>query len=355
MQTVLLPIDLLSVNSGQVAGLPKNPRFIKDERFRQLIQSIRDDPEMLSLRECLVFPHHDRYVVIAGNMRLRALMELGYAEVPCKVLSPETPPEKLRAITIKDNLSFGGDDLEALAAEWDKGLLTEWGMESHEWTPEVGKLIDLEKVAVAELKPHPQNYKVHPDDQLQHIARSIRDHGLFRNVVISADGFIIAGHALVLAVEQMGMRFLPVVRLDVTHDSPMALKLLVADNEISHLAEINDRKLSEVLRDVNMADSLQGTGYDEMMLANLLIVTRSRDEIKDFNAAAEWVGMPEYEPATKPEFKLIVHFATEQDRFAFEQQYKVPIMTKGTKTWTTQHPFPGRHDLSSLKIESGGN
>lgn len=126
-------VELLELNKGQVEGLPKNPRFIKDNRFKALIKSIEDAPEMLCLRELLVYPHDGKYVVIGGNMRLRACIEMGYKEIPCKVLDADTPVEKLREYVIKDNNGFGQDDWDILANEWDESELTDWGMELPLW------------------------------------------------------------------------------------------------------------------------------------------------------------------------------------------------------------------------------
>ena len=116
-------------NKGQIEGLPQNPRFIKDNRFKQLVKSIEDAPEMLDYRTLLVFPHEKKYVVIAGNMRFRACKELRYKELPCYVLPEETPAEKLREYAIKDNIGFGADDWDILMNEWDTQELKEWGME----------------------------------------------------------------------------------------------------------------------------------------------------------------------------------------------------------------------------------
>ena len=133
MITKLLPLNRLDANTGQIEGLPQNPRFIRDEKFKRLVKSIEDDPDMMSLRECIVVPFKNRYVVIAGNMRLRACKELGYTDIPCKILDADTPAEKLRAITIKDNVGFGQDDYDMLANEWDADELTEWGMDVPKW------------------------------------------------------------------------------------------------------------------------------------------------------------------------------------------------------------------------------
>lgn len=128
-ETMTIPIKQLEVNKGQIEGLPQNPRFIRDQRYEALKKSIQDAPEMLSLRELLVMPHGRKYVIVGGNMRLRACKDLGYEEVPCKVLDKDTPVEKLREYAIKDNNGFGEDDWDILANEWDEVELQEWGME----------------------------------------------------------------------------------------------------------------------------------------------------------------------------------------------------------------------------------
>lgn len=125
-----IPISKLEVNKGQIEGLPKNPRFIKDDRFEALKKSIQDAPEMLALRELIVYPFGDKFIVIGGNMRLRACKDLGYKEIPCKVLDETTPPEKLREYTIKDNVAFGKDDFDILANEWEVDELVDFGMEN---------------------------------------------------------------------------------------------------------------------------------------------------------------------------------------------------------------------------------
>ena len=138
-QTKLLKLYQLKNNLGQIEGLPKNPRLIKDIRFAKLVKSIQDDPEMMHLRELIVYPYtptlkakYDsqvEYIVIAGNMRLHAVKELGWTEVPCKILDASTSLEMLKAITIKDNVSFGENDYDLLANDWEQELLEAMGMD----------------------------------------------------------------------------------------------------------------------------------------------------------------------------------------------------------------------------------
>jgi hypothetical protein len=124
-----IALSKLEINKGQIEGLPKNPRLIKDAKFEKLKKSIEDNPEMLGMREVLVYPHGSKFVIIGGNMRFQACKDLGFTEVPCKVLDKDTTAEQLRAITIKDNVGFGEHDWELLANEWEAEELEEWGLE----------------------------------------------------------------------------------------------------------------------------------------------------------------------------------------------------------------------------------
>lgn len=152
-----LKISEIEVNKGQIEGLPKNPRFIKDERFKALVKSIQDAPEMLNLRELLVYPHNGKYVVIGGNMRLRACKELGYKEVPCKILDASTDVAKLREYTIKDNNAFGSTDWDLIANEWECSELEDWGMEipdvEFRGEEEEKEIVEDEAPAVDEVEP----------------------------------------------------------------------------------------------------------------------------------------------------------------------------------------------------------
>ncbi|WP_300700958.1 ParB N-terminal domain-containing protein [Bacteroides sp.] len=124
-----ISISLLDFNKGQLAGLPKNPRFFRDYRYEAMKRSISDCPEMLELRELIIFPHDGRFIVVCGNLRLRACKELGYKEVPCKVLPPETSVKKLREYATKDNVNFGENDMDVMQSEWDRNELQDWGIE----------------------------------------------------------------------------------------------------------------------------------------------------------------------------------------------------------------------------------
>jgi ParB-like chromosome segregation protein Spo0J len=102
-----------------------NPRFIKDDKFRKLVKSIKEFPEMLELRPIVV---DSDMVVLGGNMRLKACIEAGLTEVPILVADQLTEEQKKEFI-VKDNVGFGEWDWDLLANEWDTDLLEEWGLD----------------------------------------------------------------------------------------------------------------------------------------------------------------------------------------------------------------------------------
>lgn len=132
-----ISLERLELNDGQLSGLPKNPRFIRDTKFDALVESIRQSPEFLDARPLVVYPlNNGNYIVLCGNMRLRACRELKFSDIPCYVLPKNTPTEKLREYTIKDNMSYGDIDWDCIANEWDMEELKEWDFDLPDWTGE---------------------------------------------------------------------------------------------------------------------------------------------------------------------------------------------------------------------------
>lgn len=101
VQSQELPLSEITPNKGQIPGVPKNPRVIRDQKFRLLKKSIEEDPEMLGLREILLYPYQGKNIIIGGNMRYQALKDLGYTTAIVKFLPADFTAEKLRAIVIK--------------------------------------------------------------------------------------------------------------------------------------------------------------------------------------------------------------------------------------------------------------
>jgi len=117
------------VKITQVKPNPKNPRIIKDGKFQMLVKSIQEFPDMLNKRPLVVFTDVDnKYVVLGGNMRLKACKEIGLKEIPI-IIADEWTEEQKNEFLIKDNVGFGEWDWDSLANEWDVEKLDDWGLD----------------------------------------------------------------------------------------------------------------------------------------------------------------------------------------------------------------------------------
>jgi hypothetical protein len=115
---------------NQLQPNENNPRLIKGEKFKKLVQSIKDFPEMLELRPIVI---DEDNVILGGNMRYRACIEAGLKEVPVKIAKGLTEEQKQEFI-VKDNVGFGEWDWAMLGNEWDNVKLGEWGLDV--WQPD---------------------------------------------------------------------------------------------------------------------------------------------------------------------------------------------------------------------------
>ena len=113
------------INIQEVRPNENNPRFIKDYKFKKLVKSIKEFPEMLKLRPIVV---NTDMVVLGGNMRLKACKEAGLKEV-WVLKADELTEEQQREFIVKDNVGFGEWDWDVLGNEWDTQQLEDWGLE----------------------------------------------------------------------------------------------------------------------------------------------------------------------------------------------------------------------------------
>jgi ParB-like chromosome segregation protein Spo0J len=113
------------VKISEVKTNPKNPRLIKDDKFKKLVKSIQEFPQMLELRPIVV---DENNIVLGGNMRLKACKEAGLKEVFIVKADNLTEQQKDEFI-VKDNVGFGEWDWDILANEWDTDKLEDWGLD----------------------------------------------------------------------------------------------------------------------------------------------------------------------------------------------------------------------------------
>ena len=119
----------MNVAINKIKPNPKNPRTIKDDKFNKLVKSIQEFPQMLEKRPLVCFTDTDgMFVVLGGNMRLKAAKEVGLKELPI-LLADDWTEEQKQEFLIKDNVGFGEWNWEELHADWDVELLDEWGLD----------------------------------------------------------------------------------------------------------------------------------------------------------------------------------------------------------------------------------
>jgi hypothetical protein len=144
----------MKVSIEKIKPNPKNPRVIKDEKFKQLVKSIAEFPQMLEKRPLVCFTDTDgKYVVLGGNMRLKAAKENGMKELPI-LLADDWTEEQKNEFLIKDNVGFGEWEWSTLQSDWDIEKLSEWGLDIPFFDTEENKddLTDLSDKIKTEFK-----------------------------------------------------------------------------------------------------------------------------------------------------------------------------------------------------------
>jgi hypothetical protein len=116
-------VKIVSIND--IIPNTDNPRIILDSKFKKLLQSIQDFPEMLQLRPIII---NQDMVILGGNMRYKAAVHLGYKELPVIYATGFTKEQEAEFI-IKDNVNFGEWDMDILANQWETNQLKEWGID----------------------------------------------------------------------------------------------------------------------------------------------------------------------------------------------------------------------------------
>lgn len=185
------------------------------------------------------------------------------------------------------------------------------------------------------LRPHPNNYKGHPEKQLVHIGESLLQHGPYKNVVVARDGTILAGHGVVEGARKIGLTRFPVRRLDIDPDSPAALKIVAGDNEIAKLATDDNRALMEILRRIKAEDErgLAGTGFDDDLLSAYDLLSGVAEKgVNDVDS--EWTGMPECESDDQTAWGSVkVNFASKEDMEKFSALVGQTVIESTRSIW----------------------
>lgn len=148
-KTKVLKVADLRPNEGQITGVPANPRYITDYEFQALCKSLEED-NLTGVLQMKVYNWQGEWVVLDGNMRLRALQEMGIEKVQCLIVPDDADTKTLKKIVITSNSTFGQYDMDALANEWSDCPLSDWGCDVPEAKEE--KQTDLSDDINAEYK-----------------------------------------------------------------------------------------------------------------------------------------------------------------------------------------------------------
>ncbi len=180
--------------------------------------------------------------------------------------------------------------------------------------------MDVITVPIDSIKPHPKNYRGHPPEQIDHIRASLRQYGQYRPIVVSRDGYILAGEGVWTGCKAEGFETVETVPQPFDHTDTRAEKLLVLDNEVSRAAIDDDKALATLLASIQQTEGLEGTGWDDEGLDKLIgevageefshdgeiarelgsvedeytdVTFRvSRDQLEEINGALEKTGVP---------------------------------------------------------------
>lgn len=132
METVRIRLEELEQNTGQIVGLPGNPRQWTKAEVDRIAKSLRETPELFEARPIIVTRFAGKFVILGGNLRYEGCKRNKDKDAPCFILPDDTPVDKMKEIVIKDNGSFGEWDYDALANLWDDLPLGDWGVPAWE-------------------------------------------------------------------------------------------------------------------------------------------------------------------------------------------------------------------------------
>ena len=159
------------VKISNVKTNPNNPRLIKDDKFKKLVSSIKEFPEMLEIRPIVVDKDN---IVLGGNMRLRACKEAGLKEVYI-VKADQLTEKQQREFIIKDNVGFGEWDWDDLANQWDVDKLEDWGLDLPVYIEDSDEFGTDFSLADGEKEPFQQMTFTLADEQAEQIKNAITD------------------------------------------------------------------------------------------------------------------------------------------------------------------------------------
>lgn len=153
VQSIQVDINLVDNNDGQIEGVKRNPREMTEAEFKKLKKSLSKNPDFTAISELKLYKYGERYITIGGNMRLRAMKELGWQHVIGKLIPESTTTEKLNEYILLDNANFGKWDFDALANEWEAELLADMNIDVPKISEVLGEDAYTKKINIPTYEP----------------------------------------------------------------------------------------------------------------------------------------------------------------------------------------------------------
>lgn len=153
METIRIALKDLEQNTGQIPGLPANPRQWTKTEIDKIARSLRETPELFEARPIIVTQYAGKFVILGGNLRFEGCKQNKDKDAPCFIIQDDTPIDKMKEIIIKDNGTFGGWDYDALANEWDDLPLADFGVSAWD-SPDANDEIPSDLDADGKEKPY---------------------------------------------------------------------------------------------------------------------------------------------------------------------------------------------------------
>lgn len=153
METIRIALKDLVQNTGQIPGVPANPRQWTKKEIDKIAKSLQETPELFEARPIIVIPWEGKYIILGGNLRYEGCKRNKDKDAPCFIIPEDTPVDKMKEIIIKDNGSFGEWDYDALGNLWDDLPLADWGVPAWD-SPDADEEIPSDLDADGKEKPY---------------------------------------------------------------------------------------------------------------------------------------------------------------------------------------------------------
>jgi hypothetical protein len=163
-------MDIIKVEAKEIKENSNNPRFLRDDKFKKLVKSVKEFPEMLKIRPIVV---NNEMTILGGNMRYKACLEAGLKELYI-IKADKLTPEQQREFIIKDNVGFGEWDWDILGNEWNSVDLEDWGMDTWKNMDDIDTSDEF-SLPDGDKEPFQQQTYTLSDEQAEQIKNAIAD------------------------------------------------------------------------------------------------------------------------------------------------------------------------------------